>query len=767
MDIIDRARHVRPDWLNLNLFPHTLGYSHDRGLAGKLMAFCLAELNLWSSKSSLHVQDTDIGAFQFYEKGEPVFPADQHYYTEKQHFAESRGHSWLLSNRRPEKLRDALKELEELLQSNSCVCTKWRTKQCCQMLLSSGVLVSLTVGGTQLERVTIDKTLVGRLPADTIGHAVIGDRFLLLSLVKSQVCQVYLGRRNQSSPELSARRGEKLSPAEIKVSSVELAGGGGRRTGRHVALSRAQDVGVCWWPGGREEVWPWSPVPSATERANLVLLGCTEGSGLMVLSSIRTDGDLLDCCFSLTQPYHILTVELREEARDPTAELHEAARTPVVQACVYECARGRLQHLSAVNLPLPSAPVSWCRDPSERWLLLGLRDSSVVLVHPETGVSVQAVCPMPPSLLAWHPSGGLVVVAGGQGELQFFDLGLSPLPVRLVSEEEGGQGQAGASLQLGRHMKVSSGLEDIEWAHSPVSQNAEGLEVHDLLLLRFHGGPLAAMRLKLGVLNGGQLGPGELLQHRLRRGEVDAALGILGNMDWCMMGAECYRALISVTDHLLRKPLDEQTEAQLEAALGMFYSPSRSLTDTVILEYRDPISCYARRFFHHLLRHQRFEKAFLLALDIGARDLFMDLHYVARDSRETVLASVAKKKAQELEIVEVTPSESDVPKSRERNGVCVPPTADTHAYTEWPTNTHRKPPLPSTEGATSSQTHNSSASRVGSRVKVDTEMEEDLSETRSKHPTFSWNQIDVDHASREDQVSENTRKLKIIHLGLV
>ncbi|XP_022528495.2 WD repeat-containing and planar cell polarity effector protein fritz homolog isoform X2 [Astyanax mexicanus] len=660
------------------------------------MAFCLAELNLWSSKSSLHVQDTDVGTFLFYEKGEPVFPTDKHYYNEKQHFTESRGHSWLLSNRRPEKLRDALKELEELLQANSCVCTKWRTKQCCQMLLSSGVLVTLTVGGAQLERVTIDKTLVGRLPADTISHAVIGDRYLLLSLVeKTQVCQVYLGRRGQTSPELSARRGEKLSPAEIKV-----------------------------------------------------------------MNSIRTDSDLLDCCFSLTQPYHILTIELHKEARGPTAELREESRLLVVEACVYECARGRLQQLSSTPLPLSSVPVSWCRDPTERWLLLGLQDSSVVLLHPESGVSVQAACPMPPSLLAWHPSGGLMVVAGGQGEVQCFDLGLSLLPVRLMSEEEDGPGRAGASLQLGRHMKVSGGLEGIEWAHSPVSQNAEGLDVHNLLLLRFHGGPLAALRLKLGVLNGGQLWPGEVLQHRLCCEEVDAALGILGNMDWCMMGADCYRALISVADHLLRKALDERTEGQLEAALGMFYSPSRSLTDTVILEYRDPLSRYARRFFHHLLRHQRFEKAFLLALDIGARDLFMDLHYVARDSGEVVLASVAKKKAQELDMEENTTSDPDDSKSRGR-------TTDTPTPKEWPSNTHRKPPLPSAEGVSSSQISKTTVSRTGSRVKVDREMDECLAETMSKQANLPWNQIDVTLVSSEDQVSENTGKLKLIHLGLV
>lgn len=42
--------------------------------------------------------------------------------------------------------------------------------------------------------------------------------------------------------------------------------------------------------------------------------------------------------------------------------------------------------------------------------------------------------------------------------------------------------------------------------------------------------------------------------------------------------------------------------AQLEAALGVFYAPPAPLSDTVILEYKEAICKYARRFFHHLLR---------------------------------------------------------------------------------------------------------------------------------------------------------------------
>ena len=60
------------------------------------------------------------------------------------------------------------------------------------------------------------------------------------------------------------------------------------------------------------------------------------------------------------------------------------------------------------------------------------------------------------------------------------------------------------------------------------------------------------------------------------------------------------------------------------------------------------IFSYARRFFHHLLRHQRFEKAFLLAKDLNSSDLFLDIYFAAKDLGEMQLAKVAKLKADEI-----------------------------------------------------------------------------------------------------------------------
>uniref|UniRef100_A0AAV2JRU4 WD repeat containing planar cell polarity effector n=1 Tax=Knipowitschia caucasica TaxID=637954 RepID=A0AAV2JRU4_KNICA len=543
------------------------------------MAFCLAELHLWSTKSSLQVNDTDIGTYQYYDKGEPAGPLEHHYYNEKLHYSEARGYTWNPKNRRPEKLRDSLKELEELLYTNICVHTRWKSKHCCQLILSNGILVTLSLNGPQLEQVCVDRTLVGRLPANTVTDAVITDRLMLLSfLEKSQLCAIYINKKNLTSSE-TLRKVEKLSPSDIKIFSVDVSGPG-HRLHRRVALNQQQDVALFWWSQDEieKELWPWDPTDA--QWHNLVLLNLSPNDGLKVLNSVRTEG------------------------------------TPNI-------IRG---------------PTCCSSHPSESMLLLGLKDSSLVLYDQRRGVSLLASCLVPPALLAWHPSGAVVVV-GGQDELMCFDVGLAPLGLALVNEDM----TSAATLPLAQHLRLSGSLEGLHWG-SGLDGDPEGTMT---LMLTFHTGPLGLMR--FGALSGSQMGPEKLLQQRLRCGQVQEALGILEALDFNTTGDQCFRGLSSIINHLLRLPLNTEREEQLEAALGVFYAAPTTLCDAVILEYRDPVRKYARRFFHHLLRHQRFEKAFLLAVDLEDRDLFMDLHYVASDKGEVVLADVSRRKANEIE----------------------------------------------------------------------------------------------------------------------
>lgn len=65
-----------------------------------------------------------------------------------------------------------------------------------------------------------------------------------------------------------------------------------------------------------------------------------------------------------------------------------------------------------------------------------------------------------------------------------------------------------------------------------------------------------------GALSRGHIGPGELLQQRLRCGQAGDALGILEAMDWSIMADECFRGLSSVVNHLLRLELNAEREGK-------------------------------------------------------------------------------------------------------------------------------------------------------------------------------------------------------------
>ncbi|KAM5164946.1 WD repeat-containing and planar cell polarity effector protein fritz homolog isoform 2-T3 [Mantella aurantiaca] len=500
-----------------------------------------------------------------------------------------------------------------------------------ELLFSSGVLVSISLSGPQLEKLVIDRTLVGKLISNPISDAVFTDTFIIISFLKeNKLCFIQFTKKT-ASPDINKHL-EKLSSLDMKISYIDIPGPKLLHLSRHLALNCVQDLAICWWPVPEDDVRPWTPISSEKDRANMVLLGCANNR-LEVLSYIRIEGDIFDAGFSVTQPYQVYTVE---QSTNPESE-------PMADSCIYECSRSRLQCVSVTKIPISSRIISCGKNPAEDKLVLGCEDSSVILYEAHRRVTHLAQAELLPVLIRWHPTGCMFVVSNNQGELQIFDMALSPVKVQLVAEDFGPR----TTLQCNKHFEVSSSLVDMKWAVP--NTMSDSTDIYNLLFLRFHSGPLGVLQFKLGAVSKGQLGPVELVAQYLRYGEVDEAIGILSCMNWNTAGQQCYTCMSAIVNHLLRQKLTPEKEAQLETCLGTFYSLGRPLMDATIMEYRDPISRYARRFFHHLLRHQRFEKAFLLAVDIGARDLFMDIHYLALDKGELALAKVAEKKAKEID----------------------------------------------------------------------------------------------------------------------
>ncbi|KAM9212802.1 WD repeat-containing and planar cell polarity effector protein fritz homolog isoform 1-T1 [Dugong dugon] len=602
------------------------------------MSFCLTELHLWSLKNTLHIGDRDIGIYQYYDKKDP--PVTEHgNLEEKQKLAESRDYPWTLKNRRPEKLRDSLKELEELMQNSQCVLSKWKNKYVCQLLFGSGVLVSLSLSGLQLEKVVIDRSLVGKLISDTISDALLTDSFIILSfLAQNKLCLIQFTKKI-GSPDVNKRL-EKLSALDYKISYYEIPGPVNRTTERRLAINCVQDMVVCWWPLYSDDAWPWAPISSEKDRANLLLLGHAQGR-LEVLSSIRTEWNPLDVHFGTKQPYQVLTVE----------GSISGDKEPMADSCVYECVRNKIQCVSVTRIPLRSKAISCCRNVTEDKLILGCEDSSVILYEAYRRVTLLVQAELLPSLISCHPSGAILIVGSNQGELQIFDMALSPINIQLLAEDRSPR----ATLQFNKYFDVASSLVQMQWvAPQGVSQKPESEDIYDLLFLRFDRGPLGVLLFKFGIFTRGQLSLVDIIFQYIQCDEICEAINILSSMNWNTLGHQCFISMSAIVNHLLRQKLTPEREAQLEASLGTFYAPTRPLLDTTILEYRDQISKYARRFFHHLLRYQRFEKAFLLAVDIGAHDLFMDIHYLALDKGELALAEVARKRASDIDTESIT-----------------------------------------------------------------------------------------------------------------
>lgn len=136
-------------------------------------------------------------------------------------------------------------------------------------------------------------------------------------------------------------------------------------------------------------------------------------------------------------------------------------------------------------------------------MLLGLSDSSLVLHDQRRGVSLLAPCPVTPALLAWHPAGALVAAVGssnqGDNQLVCFDVGLAPVGVALLAEE-GEENTSANTLRLAQHLRCSGGLEALSWA-SDLEGGGGATQGTDTLLLAFHGGPVGALKFKLGGFN--------------------------------------------------------------------------------------------------------------------------------------------------------------------------------------------------------------------------------------------------------------------------
>lgn len=494
-----------------------------------------------------------------------------------------------------------------------------------------------------VERIFIDRSLQGKLCSEVVSSAVITDSFVVGTFAdKPKLGLIYFNKRPSSgSGHDGTKKIDKLSSYDPKVAHVDLPGHKSRRLIRKLSVNVNQEWVLVWWSSAGEEAWPWTPMTSDRDRANVIVYA-VNGPKLEELSFVSTEYQPLDVSFSFSQPRHIHTVE------------NIGSEEFKVDTCIYECSRHRIQRATVTTIPLTAPVVCLGRNNTEDKLLLGCQDGRLVLYDQNKRTTRFVQTDTVPKHISWHPAGCVLFVASTRTEIQCFDMALNPLNMMLVGEEA----KPTPLLNLAAYFRSASSasLNRMVWVR-PSNPNDVLADAIDSMAIQFDNGPLGILSLHLGVLSRGQLGAQEISQQYLKHQQISEAVSLLTSMNWNTDSSSCFSVLSSVMNHLLRLPLNPEREAALETSLGGFYAPVRPLSEVIVMDYRDPISRLARRFFHQLLRYQRFEKAFLLAVDLHSRDLFMDIHYLALDKGERALAAVAKQKADEIE--QELPSVSD------------------------------------------------------------------------------------------------------------
>lgn len=603
----------------------------------------MSELFFWTLGNNIYIPDHVIGCHSYHDKDEKVSNSEHPYWEERQLLADSQELTWTPRNKRPDRLRDTLKDVEALLTQYKCVKTNWRSKTILQIILSNGSLISyqLKNNNADIEKLIIDKSLIGKLSGDFICDAVLAKSFFLFSYPDcAKVDYVYFQKMPPTGE--SVKKLEKITNWDPKIYQFTIPGPANRRVSRHLSYCSNSDLLLAWWSLNPEDACPWSPLVSDEEQANLILLAIS-GPRLEVVSFTKTEYSLLKATFSRCHTRQVVSIEL--------VSSHSGEAT--VEIATYQILSGKLHRSNTVSLVLPSMISCYCMHPTQNKILFGCFDGTLFMFDElglatySTQANIVAFC------MAWHTNGSVIFVASSVGNIQIFDLALNHLKFQLVGENF----SSDKVLKIESFFRNATLLQEMQW-NSGLDREEVATEPHFLLLV-YNRGPLAVLKLYLGLVNTEGLSVLELIKEYIKHRQLNQATSLLCSLRWDVDGPTCYAGLSAIANYLLRLPLNAERESYLEKSLGMFYSSKKSLTDAAILEYRDPICRLARRFFHLLLRYSRFDKAFLLAVDIGSEDLFMDIHYAALDCKEMGLAEVAKKKAEEIRDTYVNSSDEE------------------------------------------------------------------------------------------------------------
>jgi len=590
------------------------------------------DIHTFTSREDIQVRDTDFSCFKYFDKSVQKTQVERPYSQDKASFAVGRGQKWFLENKRPEKIRTALKEFEELLSEHAIVFCQWRNTKFLQVVVQNGVIVNVWLNKLgDLHRITFDKYLVGKL-FDHVTDFCFTSKCIIAAYLESRISVVTFGR------SIEFVKCDSIIQWDPKLHILDLPSPPGRRLDRRLILSPDSYQLVVWWPIGSQEVFPWSPQLKEEDRANLILYSLKAEPKLVAF--YRTGSDPLYFRFlSDGTTLHYL------------AQAHQTAKRGETQLENTILTVEHEKHIrKKVSRSVLISNVIICHAliPHSDNVLLGSIDGSIFTFDQvENKVDNQVKAGFIANKLICHPDGAVFFAISEKGLVQCFDIALTPIQLCFPNEEQVTGNVLDLSLYFRNPVILKGGCWFYKDKDSKSSSLADTVMDYNFFLLRFQAGPLALLRLNGGVYTGGKIGPLQIVGQYLKYNLYHQVLLFLSQLSWAYSGQTVLMCLTTAFNAFLKLPFTREKECLLEMCLGLFHAPAKPISDEVKDDYSEAVRDLTRRFFHHLVRHNQLIKGFQLAVDINDYDLFMDIHHSAarRSIPDLAHAALIKAKA--------------------------------------------------------------------------------------------------------------------------
>uniref|UniRef100_T1JX53 Uncharacterized protein n=1 Tax=Tetranychus urticae TaxID=32264 RepID=T1JX53_TETUR len=476
------------------------------------------------------------------------------------------------------------------------------------VVLSNGLIASCFFHPSYLNCINyiyLDKYLIGKIKTEYMVDFIFDNRMIIISYTNPRITCILLddGKRNKSWTSRK-RKLFKLKSQNVKIIEHELDINCGRRAERHLLKSEIknddEDLLLVWWQNGSNTICPWSsPITSNKDFCNILIYNIIHNSfDLVGYASILND--ILKICFCKRRINRLMTVE---SDGDHGSILFREYQINFIDECYV------IEMVESIQLAVPCQVVKADINFNLNKVILLCEDRSVLVYSIDQNSIRYFQAPINAIDLVNSPSDSYFIMSDSFGQIMMYDYGLHVMPANYDD------------LFL---REAFTGLSELKFLNN------------SLVCLRFMDDP----NLMLIVLpnNLDYIG---LIRSYVKHDYINEAIENVQLLNWNLNSYLAYSSLNIIFNHLLKTPLNTIKESQLQEALATFFIPKIPIAEDIIEEYQYEMHCIAKRFFYHLYRYSCLEKAFMLALDLKSRHLFLLLHKIAKERGNEKLAEVS------------------------------------------------------------------------------------------------------------------------------